>query len=129
MVGRAVREKGTYWVRRRVVVKKERGTPELIGSPWRIVRGRIVAVFAVRCGGNDAADLWGHMSAAREDKRLTLRARVAEGIERARVEKAGGELGCALWEQKWAESEAVGPSSSLILFLFYLFFLFSFLPF
>jgi hypothetical protein len=48
---------------------------------------------------------------------------------RARVEKAGGELGCALWEQKWAESEAVGPSSSLILFLFYLFFLFSFLAF
>ena len=128
-MGRAVRVKGTYWVRRRVVVKKERGTPELIGSPWRIVRGRIAAVFAVRCGGNDAADLWGHMSVSREDKRLTLRARVAEGIERARVEKAGGELGCALWEQKWAESEAVGPSSSLILFLFYLFFLFSFLPF
>ena len=80
MVGRAVREKGTYWVRRRVVVKKERGTPELIGSPWRIVRGRIAAVFAVRCGGNDAADLWGHMSVSREDKRLTLRARVAEGV-------------------------------------------------
>jgi hypothetical protein len=27
-------------------VKRERGTPELIGWTWRIMRGRVVAVFA-----------------------------------------------------------------------------------
>jgi hypothetical protein len=46
MVGRAGREKRRTGFAGALRSRK-RGTPELIGSSWRIVRGRIAAVFTV----------------------------------------------------------------------------------
>jgi hypothetical protein len=74
----------------------------------------------------DAADMWGlwcsEVRARTRHQTTWVHKSVAE---RARFLLWALQNGKTLW----AENEAVGPSGSLILFLFYLFFLFSFLPF
>jgi hypothetical protein len=58
------------------------------------------------------------------EKRKPLRGAHSSATEGGR--ETDGELGCALWKQKWAESEAVGPSAGILLFfLFVSLFVFS----
>jgi hypothetical protein len=61
----------------------------------------------------------------RVEKRKPLRGAHSSATEGGR--ETDGELGCALWKQKWAESEAVGPSAGILLFFFLFPYLFSLL--